>query len=147
MERIASAQRDSATAILHLKKAVALAPESSAPHYRLWLLYRKTGQTAEAQKERELFEKLKAAGTQVRISTELFNTCGTDNQIMLKRRQEQVRIVLHPLQSNLESTRRKPANTDEQKIFPPVSINRIFPLIGWPSGLSVTSRESARYTA
>jgi tetratricopeptide (TPR) repeat protein len=60
MERIASAKGDSATAILHLKKAVALAPENSAPHYRLWLLYRKMGRTAEAQKERELFEKLKA---------------------------------------------------------------------------------------
>ena len=60
MERTASARGDSATAILHLKKAVELAPGSSAPHYRLWLLYRKTGKTAEAQKERELFEKLKA---------------------------------------------------------------------------------------
>jgi tetratricopeptide (TPR) repeat protein len=60
MERIASARGDSATAILHLKKSVELAPESSAPHYRLWLLYRKLGRSAEAQKERELFEKLKA---------------------------------------------------------------------------------------
>lgn len=60
MERIATSRGDSATALLHLKKAVESAPESSAPHYRLMSLYRKLGRTAEAQRERELFEKFKA---------------------------------------------------------------------------------------
>ena len=59
LERIASARGDNATAILHLKKAAELAPENSIPHYRLWLLYRKLGRTAEAQQERDKFESLK----------------------------------------------------------------------------------------
>jgi tetratricopeptide (TPR) repeat protein len=60
LERIASAGNDTAAAILHLKKAAELAPANSAPHYRLWLLYRKLGRETEAKQERAIFEKLKA---------------------------------------------------------------------------------------
>ena len=60
MERILSARGDTAAAIIHLRKAAELAPASSTPHYRLWMLYRKLGRTADAQQERTTFEKLKA---------------------------------------------------------------------------------------
>lgn len=62
IERIASASGDVGKAVFHLKKAAEIAPTDGTPHYRLWLLYRKLGKTAEAQKEREIFEKLKERG-------------------------------------------------------------------------------------
>ena len=48
-------------AIAELKKAVALKPDQSAPHYRLALLYRKTGQTAKAEDEYAQMHRLQAA--------------------------------------------------------------------------------------
>lgn len=59
MERIAAARGDTNGAIAHLKKAAELRPASSTPHYRLWLLYRKMGRTADAERERAEFEKLR----------------------------------------------------------------------------------------
>ncbi|MEO8663452.1 MAG: tetratricopeptide repeat protein [Bryobacteraceae bacterium] len=62
LERIASARGDAAAAVLHLKKALALTPDDPTPHYRLWLVYRKQGRTAEAQAERAIFDRLKSEG-------------------------------------------------------------------------------------
>jgi len=44
-----------------LLKAATVAPNDPTPHYRLWLLYRKLGKTAEADKSRQKFEALKKA--------------------------------------------------------------------------------------
>lgn len=59
MERIASASGAAGKAVFHLKRAAEIGPDDATPHYRLWLLYRKAGKTAEARKERQIFEKLK----------------------------------------------------------------------------------------
>ena len=61
LPEIANARGDLPTAILHLKRAAVLDPASSKPHYRLWLIYRKLGRSAEAQQERDKFETLKAS--------------------------------------------------------------------------------------
>lgn len=59
LERIANAKGNFEKALMHLKKAAAISPDDSAPHYRMWLLYRRMGKTAEAQAARAAFEKLK----------------------------------------------------------------------------------------
>jgi tetratricopeptide (TPR) repeat protein len=59
LERIYSASGNTEKAAFHLQQAAKIAPAEAIPHYRLWLLYRKQGKAAEAERERELFQKLK----------------------------------------------------------------------------------------
>ena len=59
IERIANANGDSEKALAHLKKAAAIAPEDPTPYYRMWVLYRRLGNTEEAQLARAAFEKRK----------------------------------------------------------------------------------------
>jgi Tfp pilus assembly protein PilF len=44
----------------YLKRALQIDPFTAAAHYRLALVYRATGRTAEAQRELAEFERLKA---------------------------------------------------------------------------------------
>ena len=53
VERIASANANYPKALLHLKKAAAIAPQDPTPYYRMWLLYRRLGRAAEAQAARQ----------------------------------------------------------------------------------------------
>lgn len=62
LERIYNANGNSEKALFHLSQAARIAPAEATPHYRLWLLYRKQGKTAEAEREREIFQKLKQQG-------------------------------------------------------------------------------------
>lgn len=59
LERIAGAKGNFPKALAHLKKAAALSPQDPTPHYRMWLLYRRLGRSAEAQAARQLFEERK----------------------------------------------------------------------------------------
>ena len=61
LERIYSSKGQPDKAVRHLNDAARIAPTEATPHYRLWLLYRKEGKTAEAERERQLFQKLKTA--------------------------------------------------------------------------------------
>jgi tetratricopeptide (TPR) repeat protein len=60
LERIANAKGDFDKALLHLKKAAEVSPQNPTPHYRMWLLYRRLGKTAEAQAARNAFEERRA---------------------------------------------------------------------------------------
>lgn len=62
LERIYNSTGVPEKAVYHLKQAARIAPAEATPHYRLWLLYRKQGRTADAEREREIFQKLKQAG-------------------------------------------------------------------------------------
>lgn len=59
LERIASSKEDYAKALSHLKRAADISPRNPTPHYRMWILYRRLGRTAEAQGARAKFEALK----------------------------------------------------------------------------------------
>ncbi len=59
LERIYSSAGNAEKAAFHLQQAAKIAPAEAIPHYRLWLLYRKQGKTADAEREREIFQKLK----------------------------------------------------------------------------------------
>lgn len=59
-----SEQQHYADAIVQLRKAAALEPEFAQAHYRLAQAYQRTGQTALAAKERELFQRLKGRETE-----------------------------------------------------------------------------------
>ncbi len=59
VERIASANANYPKALLHLKKAAAIAPQDPTPYYRMWLLYRRLGKAPEAQAARQAFEERK----------------------------------------------------------------------------------------
>lgn len=60
LEKIYSARADYAKAILHLQAATALDPLNAAPHYRMATIYRKLGRTREADKEMQMFGRLKS---------------------------------------------------------------------------------------
>lgn len=62
LERIYSSTGSPEKALYHLNQAARIAPGDATPHYRMWLLYRKQGRTADADRERELFQKLKRNG-------------------------------------------------------------------------------------
>lgn len=62
LEKIYNSTGPPEKALFHLKQAVAADSSNPTPHYRLWLLYRKQGKVAEAEHERQIFEKLKAQG-------------------------------------------------------------------------------------
>lgn len=59
LERTATARNDDRQALAHLRAAAKLSPDDATAHYRLWLLLRKLGRTAEAEQERKLFERLR----------------------------------------------------------------------------------------
>lgn len=59
MERIANAKGNHEKALLHLKKAAEVSPQNPTPYYRMWLLYRRLGKSAEAQAARNAFEERK----------------------------------------------------------------------------------------
>ena len=54
------AKRDYPGAITALQRAAELNPRDPVPHYRLSLVYSRTGETAKADAERSLHEKLTA---------------------------------------------------------------------------------------
>ena len=47
--------------VKHLRKITKIAPSDPTPHYRMSVIYRKLGRTAEDQQARQMFQKLKAA--------------------------------------------------------------------------------------
>ncbi|MBC8164820.1 MAG: tetratricopeptide repeat protein, partial [Bryobacteraceae bacterium] len=49
-----------AVALEHLRKAIKIAPDNPTPHYRMSVIYRRLGKTAEAELARRTFQKLKA---------------------------------------------------------------------------------------
>lgn len=66
LARIVSARGESIKAISYLKKVSEISPDDPTPHYRLWLLYRKIGNTEAAQKERKLFDQLRGKTREIR---------------------------------------------------------------------------------
>ena len=60
--KVLAAQSRPEAALRHLSEAVRLAPENKVAHYRLAQVYRQLGQSADAESERKVFERLSSVG-------------------------------------------------------------------------------------